>query len=177
MIGPLSRWWSNRHVEVYTVHEQPEPAADRIDRAEALVFVRDGFSWAALIFGPLWLIAQRAWLPLGLYFATSFIAGALSQLVGAPPSWTMLVGLAVNAVLGFEASSIKRWSLDRAGWTDHGTVSGRGLAECERRFLETWLPQQPVLARGGQGIPASTETVSAKAASAAPWRSLFGSKA
>lgn len=175
MIGPLSRWWSNRNVEVYTVHEPPLPAADRIDRAEALVFVRDGFSWAALLFGPLWLLVQKAWTALAIYLVATLGLGTLFGLLGTGEAWSAVAGIAINVVLGFEASSVKRWSLDRAGWTDLGTVSGHGLAECERRFLETWLPQQPVIARTSQA-PA-TEPVSPQAVSAGPWRSLFGSKA
>ena len=45
----------------FTVHEPPDPPADRIDRAEKLVFVKDGFSWAAALFGPLWMIFHRLW--------------------------------------------------------------------------------------------------------------------
>ena len=41
----------------FTVHEPPNPPADRIDRAESLVFIKDGFSWIAALFAPLWLLA------------------------------------------------------------------------------------------------------------------------
>jgi hypothetical protein len=27
-----------------------------------------------------------------------------------------------------------------------GSVTGRNAAECERRFFETWLPSQPIIA-------------------------------
>ena len=33
----------------FTVHEPPNPPADRVDRAESLVFIKDGFSWAAAL--------------------------------------------------------------------------------------------------------------------------------
>ena len=45
----------------FTVHEPPDPPADRIDRAEKLVFIKDGFSWIAAVFGPLWMIFHRLW--------------------------------------------------------------------------------------------------------------------
>ena len=48
----------------FTMHEPPNPAADRVDRAESLVFVKDGFSWAAALFAPIWLIVHRLWWPL-----------------------------------------------------------------------------------------------------------------
>ena len=47
----------------FTVHEPPDPPADRIDRAERLAFVRDGFSWSAALFTPVWLLAHRLWWP------------------------------------------------------------------------------------------------------------------
>jgi hypothetical protein len=59
--------------------------------------------------------------------------------------------LSLSGVIGFEADSIRRWSLERKGWNFVGTVVGRNAAECERRFFETWLPRQPVLRVPGSG--------------------------
>jgi hypothetical protein len=131
---------------VYTVHEPPDPPADRIERAARVEFVKDAFSWGAFLFGPLWLAYKREWIGLGLYFAAVIlVSGSLSAL-GAGPEWTGLGTLALGLVLGFEASSLRRATLDRQGWTELGTVSGRDLAECERRFFEDWLPGQPAIA-------------------------------
>ncbi len=40
-------------MSVYTVHLKPDSEP---------VLVREGFSWLALLFGPLWLALHRAWL-------------------------------------------------------------------------------------------------------------------
>ena len=56
--------------------------------------------------------------------------------------------LAANIVIGFEASSLQRWTLSRRDWVETGTVVGRNRAECERRFFDGWLVDQPVLRRG-----------------------------
>ena len=45
----------------FTVHEPPNPPADRIERADKLVFVKDGFSWMAALFAPLWMLVHRLW--------------------------------------------------------------------------------------------------------------------
>ena len=45
----------------FTVHEPPNPPADRVDRAEGLVFIKDGFAWFAALFAPLWLLMHRLW--------------------------------------------------------------------------------------------------------------------
>ena len=39
-------------VAVYAVYEPPQRPADRLSRAESLVFVKEGFSWPAALFAP-----------------------------------------------------------------------------------------------------------------------------
>ena len=51
---------------IYTVH-LPVKARDAVDLADNTRFLRDGFSWGALVFGPLWLLRQRLWLELFFY--------------------------------------------------------------------------------------------------------------
>jgi hypothetical protein len=63
----------------------------------------------------------------------------------APPAWPSLLSLALHILVGFEADTLRRWSLDRRGWTMLGSVSGKNAAECERRFFNQWLPDQPVI--------------------------------
>ncbi len=71
--------------------------------------------------------------------------GAALEWAGLSQSWSGLVLGAIGFYLGFEVSSIERYMLDRDGWRMVGTVTGRNIAECERRFFETWLPDQPVV--------------------------------
>jgi uncharacterized protein DUF2628 len=134
----------------YTIHEQPDPAADRVDRAEGLVFIKDGFSWPAALFAPIWLLVHRLWWPLAGYV---IIAGAF-QLVQLTLTfdkrWLGLAAFAFNLLIGFETDTLRRWGLERRGWNTVGTVSGRRAAECERRFFDAWLPAQPIFASGDQ---------------------------
>ena len=46
-------------MSVYTVHEPPLRAASRIAEPERFVFVRDGFSFWAFLFAPLWMLWHR----------------------------------------------------------------------------------------------------------------------
>jgi hypothetical protein len=172
--------WGGGPVRLFTVHEPPDPPADRIDRAERLVFLKDGFSWAAFLLGPFWLAVSGEWMGLALYCAFAYATAGALTLAGAGPEWISLSVLAINLLLGFEASSIRRWSLARAGWQEIGSVSGHSAAECERRFFESWLPSQPILgtreAGGGSG-PAGASTVrGARPVSKAGWRGLLGAK-
>jgi hypothetical protein len=130
----------------FTVHEPPNPPADRVDRAESLVFVKEGFSWAAALFAPLWLIAHRLWWPLLAFALLSGAFEVIKRFAGIDTGWTGLAVLALNLLVGFEGDTLRRWALERRGWRMLGTVTGRNAAECERRFFETWLPSQPIIA-------------------------------
>ena len=130
----------------FTVHEPPNPPPDRIDRAESLVFVKDGFSWIAALFTPIWLLVHRLWWPLLGYVVLSGLFEFVRWSTIVDPGWVMLAGIALHLVIGFEADTLRRSALDRRGWQILGSVSGRNAAECERRFYEGWLATQPVIA-------------------------------
>jgi hypothetical protein len=144
-----------------TVHEPPRPAADRMDRAENLVFLKDGFSWSAALFAPIWLLVHRLWWPLLGYIILSGLFEALRLGTDLEPSWITLAGITLHLLVGFEAYSLRLWSLERRGWHVLGSVSGGTFAECERRFFEAWLPRQPVIAQPASPSPSSTGTIPA----------------
>lgn len=131
-------------IHVYTVHEPPNAPADRLDRAEAHVFVKDGFSWAAALLTPFWLLANRMWLPLAGYVAVAAIVQLGWGWVGAPQLASLSMA-ALHLLAGLEADTLKRWALDRNGWRMIGSVVGRGPADSERRFFEAWLPGEPYI--------------------------------
>jgi hypothetical protein len=130
-------------MQTYTVHEPPGGPADRIERADRLVFVKDGFSLAAALFTPFWMLAHRLWLALLIYVAA--LAGLelavwAADLMQETAGWIMV---ALHVLVGFESDAIRRWTLGRRGYRLIGSVTGRGWDECERRFLEAWLAEQP----------------------------------
>ncbi|RUP00182.1 DUF2628 domain-containing protein [Hyphomicrobium sp.] len=139
----------------YTVHEPPEADSDRVDRGVELEFVKDGFSWLTAICPPLGFIANGLWLMAIAYLAGTGLLAYLLQSLKVSPELSGILFLALNIYLGLEISTFKRWMLDQKGWQMLGVVNGRTMAECERRFFESWLPQQPVIASDerGQGMP------------------------
>lgn len=165
-----------------TVHEPPKAPADRVERAETLLFVKEGFSWAAALAAPLWAIAHRLWLFLLIYMLIVSAAGLLLHSIDATESSAAsALFLALHLAIGLEASQIQRWRLRRKGWRTLGSVNGRNMDECERRFLDDWLPSQPLI-RVGALSPEASDAVaayqppppSAPAAPASRWRSAFG---
>jgi hypothetical protein len=133
----------------FTVHEQPNPPADRIDRAEKVVFVKDGFSWMAALFAPLWMLVHRLWWALLGYVVLSALLQGVEMALGLDENTAGLPVFALNLLVGFEADTLRRWTLDRKGWRTLGTVSGRNIEECERRFFDGWLPSQPIITPSG----------------------------
>ena len=133
-------------MKVFTVHEQTAHASDRLDRAERLVFVSDGFDWLAAGFAPLRLAGARLWTALVIYAVALMATVALLSAIGASAGWMTAALLALHVIAGFEFNEQRRSALEDGGWSTVGTVTGRNRAECERRFFETWLTQQPMIA-------------------------------
>ena len=132
-------------MRVYTVHEPADPPADRIDRAEALRFVREGFSWTAALFAPFWMIARGLWLALIIYLVGMVALGLLVSAIGLSEEIRAVLFVALHVLIGFEADQIERWTLVRNGWQMIGSITGESALDCERRFLDAWLPDQPML--------------------------------
>ncbi len=149
----------------FTVHESPSPATDRLDRAESLVFIKEGFTWSAALFAPLWLLVHRLWWPLAGYVIAIGALEGLRLTAFFPSAWISLASFGLHVLIGFEADTLRRWALDRRGWRALGIVSGKNAAECERRFFDEWLPEQPVIAPTsgrpplGDGPPRTTPVI------------------
>jgi uncharacterized membrane protein len=163
-------------LRVYTVHEPADPPADRIDRAEALRFVREGFTWTAALFAPLWMIARGLWLALIAYVVGVAALAFLASAIGLSHEIRTVVFIALHVLIGFEADQIQRWTLSRNGWQMIGSITGDSALDCERRFLDAWLPGEPMLRP--EALSASHFTGSGTAAlgvRGAPRRSGFSS--
>jgi hypothetical protein len=110
-----------RAVKIWTAHEKPHSTP---------VLVREGFSFGALIFGPVWLAAHRAWLPAGALFVLTIL---LLVLIHPPASIVLILGLAL--LLGFSGRDLVRWSIARRGYLESNIVTGRNEDEAHARLL------------------------------------------
>ena len=144
-------------MKVYTVHEKLEPTSDRIERGEQLQFVTDGFSATAALFPPLALVTHGLWLGLAVYLATGAVMTTLLQAAGASSSALTIAWLALDIWVGFEFNEWRRTALENKGWSTLALVSGPTTTECERRFLDGWLPRQPMLTLSNRDSDRSPE--------------------
>jgi hypothetical protein len=97
----------------------------------APVLVREGFSWGALIFGPLWLAIHRAWIPAAISLAAYVIIAVLAHdAVLAALLATLIV------MLGLSGQDLRRWSLDHRGYLLSQVVTGRTELDALTHLLE-----------------------------------------
>jgi hypothetical protein len=75
------------------------------------VLVREGFAWGALIFGPFWLAAHRAWIAAAISLAVYVLIAAL-----APQPANGILAVAVALVLGLTGNDLRRWALEHRGF-------------------------------------------------------------
>lgn len=94
------------------------------------VLVPEGFSWGALIFGPLWLLAHRAWIAAGLSFA-AFVF--IAVLVPAPAAAILSGGLSV--ILGLIGNDLRSNALEQRGYTLFHVLAARGRDEAWLRLI------------------------------------------
>jgi hypothetical protein len=129
-------------VTVYSVYEPPVSETDAIERADRLAFVREGFSWVALLVPLLWLLYHRMWIESLVLFLVyvglqlAFGGDAQGQAL------TAWASVAISILFAFEANDLRTASLERRGYRLAGVVSGRDRVDAERAFFVKWLPEQ-----------------------------------
>jgi len=108
-------------VKTYTAH---------IRRDRPPVLVKEAFSWGAFLFGPLWLLAQRAWI-------AAIISVAVFALpFAAPPLLRGVLIFALLLLLGLTGRDLVRWSLRRRGYALVHVVAGHNADDAYLRLLD-----------------------------------------
>ena len=94
------------------------------------LLVREGFAFGALIFGPLWLVLHRAWIPAALSLAVSIL---FAVLLPAPAGAALIAALALW--LGLCGHDLRRWSMRHRGFILTHVVAAHTEAEALGRLL------------------------------------------
>ena len=94
------------------------------------LLVRDGFSWGALFFGPLWLATHHAWIPASISLVLVVVLALLA------PEPVRSIGLLALAWLhGLSGRDLCRWSLENRGFLERHVLVGRTEADALDRLL------------------------------------------
>ncbi|MBL6946868.1 MAG: DUF2628 domain-containing protein [Rhodospirillales bacterium] len=125
-------------MRVYTVHYRRDIAgAD-------FVLVKEGFCWPAFFVSVFWALWHRMWLVAGAIVAVSAAIGLVAAAFGVDPLSDAAISLALALLIGLFANDIRRWVLDRRGFSDEGVVVG----DNEDAALERFLAKSPIMAGG-----------------------------
>src|SRR5262245_1808186 len=103
---------------IYSVFAPPVRDNDSTESAERFTFVRDGFSWSAFIFGPLWMLTHRLVLVLVLWVVVVVAIAVAARLLAVPAGSELSVIILLALLVGFEAPTLRTWTLQRRGWRD-----------------------------------------------------------
>jgi hypothetical protein len=132
----------------FIVHVPPETAGSGAG-VENAVFVREGFSYPAFLFGPFWLLWKRAWIPAVLWAVLLALLAWTGSLLKIPPDAVGVVAFALSAMLGVEGDRVLAWSLRRRGYVESDVVIGDNEAEAEEVFFGRLRGRAPVAAESG----------------------------
>jgi hypothetical protein len=125
----------------FTVHEPRPRKSEETASPVRFAFVHDGFYFWAFLLGPVWMLYHRLWLVLLMYlFATAGLQVALWSL-GVSGLVKFTVGFLIALLVGFEAGTLRRWSLRR--WKNRGIVVAPNREAAEHRFFDRWSADAP----------------------------------
>ncbi len=125
---------------VYTVHE-PLPRKNEASAGpERFAFVRDGFYFWAFVLGPVWMLWRRLWLVTLIYFVIAIALGLGLWVLRTNEAVRVVIWFLFALLIGFEAGTLRRWTLTRRGWKNAGVVVGDDVETAERRFFSAWTP-------------------------------------
>jgi Protein of unknown function (DUF2628) len=157
-------------MSVYTVYEPPLKAHESVPAPERFVFVRDGFSFWAFLLAPLWMLRYRLWLAFIGYVIVAVALLVGLRLIGASATVTTIAVALLSLLVGFEAATLRRFTLSRRGWRNVGIVVGDDLESAERRFFDAWVGKSWIDRSSGSaelrtsapaaGVPVSRRTAS-----------------
>lgn len=123
---------------VYTVHQPPLKKYESAPDPVRFAFVRDGFSFWAFLFGPLWMLWHRMWLVFTGYIVVVVAMQVGLRIVGASGA-AAFAAFMLALLVGMEAGTLRRFTLGRRRWRNVGTIVGSDRDTVERRFFDSWV--------------------------------------
>ncbi len=131
-------------MRTYSVFEPPVLPGTLEDDAQSLVFVRHGWSLAALVFPLIWMAVRRLWWVLLAYV---IIIAAIQVLSFAVP--TVVTGglsMALAIIIMLEAGQLRLESMAVKGYREIAVLEARTQRDAEQKFFAEWLAERNAIA-------------------------------
>jgi len=131
---------------LFTVHI-PVEARDPQEIADKIRVIPEKASFGAFLLGPIWLVAQGAWLATGVWVvAMTGLVGAV-LLLGLDPPGLAAVVLLIQVFIGVEGHQMVRGAASRGRFKCVDVVNARNADEAQsealRRLLAAQQPARP----------------------------------
>lgn len=110
-------------MKVWTAHLHP---------AQPPVLLPEAWSWGAALFGPFWLLANRAWVPGAIVLAIVILLNLVI-----PGGLRPVLVLGFVLTLGLLGQDLLRWSLARRGYALAHVVAAQDPDAAFARLLDT----------------------------------------
>jgi hypothetical protein len=115
-------------MRIYTLHEPTDPSLE-------VVPVKEGFSWLAFLFSPVWAIWHRLWVWAIGFLAINTIVGWAMANVGLSAYSQGVVYVALALAVGWTANDLRRYNLMKRGFDETAVL----LAESQEHAVELYL--------------------------------------
>ena len=123
---------------VFYVMTEPGVSLDRLseDDARNIAFVKDGFSWWAMLFPVFWSLYNRMWLVFLGYLTAIVALVVVAEIFGSSTGGSLTI--LTTLFFALEAGFLKSWSLRRKNWSIVCLIAASNLEEAEIRFFDRW---------------------------------------
>lgn len=129
-------------MKTYTVYAPEEDNRAFKDRATDYVFIKEGYSLWAAIFGPFWLVFKTMWVEAAVFFVAIIgVSVAMEQLGFNAFAISSFFTLA-NIIFAFFARDIERLFYERSGYQMVSVINGKNEHDCEARYFRNRGQQQ-----------------------------------
>ena len=112
----------------YTVQRPPYPGS--------AVLLPEGFSWGALVFGPIWFLWHGLWMSALLLLLVQMALSGAMDFFGVPLAVAWMPSACVSVLVGFNARDWWRLMLDRQDFAFVGVVMSTSLEKAEWTLME-----------------------------------------
>lgn len=122
-------------MRIYTVHINPS-LPHPMERA---VFIHEGFSFFAFLFGVFWALYHRLWFVAFILAAVIFLFGALDNMKLLDNISLLVLQLASDVIVGMWANDWYRATLARRGYITSDVVVGDSELRAKQRYFDNVL--------------------------------------
>lgn len=138
-------------MKTFSVFEPPVLPGSPVEDAQSLVFVRHGWSLAALLIPMVWMLARRLWWVLLAYVILIIAVQVLSYAIS--PVITAGLSVALALAVMVEAGQLRLESMAAKGYREIAVIDAKNQRDAEHQFFTHWLAdrhQRPIA--NSQGV-------------------------